>query len=376
MTLGQKFRSTDGRPSGFDYLRIFLALSVVCWHSVVITYGYQFQGEVWLDPKYRLAAAGILPAFFALSGFLVAGSLERSRTLASFLYLRIIRIFPALVVEIMLSALLLGPLMTKFSPAQYFHDPVFYHYFFNCIGDIHYKLPGLFLANPATGLVNGQLWTVPFELECYIFLAVLAVLGITRAPKFFLLVVAALILFGIFDYVRGQDRSAESLHGHQLILCFLIGVALYNFREFVPYSRGLALAAFAASMLAFWIPGGGLLAPLPVSYLTIFLGLTNPRKAALLETGDYSYGIFLYGFPIQQAVVATGLVPLNGWITLLVAVPFVAFVAFCSWHLCEKHVLKLKKYRSNIDRNMNFTAPGKVSDFALGAIKAVRRFAT
>ncbi len=369
MTIDEKYQTTHGRPTGFDYMRIVLALSVVCWHTIVVTYGVSFQTDVWRTPEYRLLIAGILPSFFALSGFLVAGSLERSKTIAGFLYLRVIRIFPALVVEIALSAILLGPLLTKLTLRQYFHDPVLFHYFLNCFGDIHYKLPGLFVRNPATGLVNGQLWTVPYELNCYIYLSGLAILGITKAPKMFVLIISGLIIYGIVDYLRGQDRTGESLHGNQLVLCFLIGVLVYKFRAVIPYDRRLAVFAIIVSLITFWIPGGGLLSPLPVTYATVFLGLTNPRKISLLETGDYSYGIFLYGFPIQQAVVATGLLPLNGWITLAVALPIVLVVAFCSWHLCEKHMLNLKGYRSVVDRVFKFTSPGA----ALLGFSKVRR---
>jgi peptidoglycan/LPS O-acetylase OafA/YrhL len=101
-------------------------------------------------------------------------------------------------------------------------------------------------------------------------------------------------------------------------------------------------------------------APLPVAYLTVFLGLTNPARIKLLDTGDYSYGIFLYGFPIEQSVVATGFFPRSGLVTLLVSVPIIVLFAAFSWHLCEKWMLKLRRYRSNIDVILGFTAPGAI----------------
>ena len=126
--LGMKtFADHMTRPtSGFNYLRIILALSIVAWHSRTVTLlpqGTLTQEEViaqvWAQLRAPLAL--VLPMFFALSGFLVAGSLNRTR-LDSFVALRIFRIVPALAVEVILSAIVLGPLFTTFSYNQYFSD--------------------------------------------------------------------------------------------------------------------------------------------------------------------------------------------------------------------------------------------------------------
>src|ERR1700730_11641565 len=114
LTLERRMQDCHYRPSGFDYMRVFLALGVIFSHSGLISYGLQHErsdglwGRILLDP----VAFVLVPLFFALSGFLVAGSLERSKTLISFFGLRILRIVPALSVEVFLSALFLGPLLT------------------------------------------------------------------------------------------------------------------------------------------------------------------------------------------------------------------------------------------------------------------------
>lgn len=169
-----------GPTSGFDYLRLILAIGVLAWHSYPLTQGDVAAGQFmsgWGGALVRL----ILPMFFALSGFLVAASLERN-TLGTFLAFRALRIAPALVVEITLSALILGPLLTTFSIGDYFGDPRLAKYFLNVVGYIHYQLPGLFAQNIYPNVVNGSLWTVPFELECYCALVVLALLRVMHRP--------------------------------------------------------------------------------------------------------------------------------------------------------------------------------------------------
>jgi peptidoglycan/LPS O-acetylase OafA/YrhL len=170
LSLKDRFIATNGHPSGFDYLRLWLAISVVAVHSPMTTNGDHHRP---LNAYVR----AVLPMFFALSGFLVAGSLERSKTLLTFLGLRVIRIYPALVVEVVLSAFLIGVFVTTYPLAGYFSDPLFFLYLRNALGDIHYFLPGVFANNPWPGVVNFQLWTVPFELLCYVLLTALVLLA-------------------------------------------------------------------------------------------------------------------------------------------------------------------------------------------------------
>jgi peptidoglycan/LPS O-acetylase OafA/YrhL len=102
-TIADRIAATGGRATGFDYMRIVLAVSIIAYHTIATCYGKAAEREI-TSGVFRAPIAMLLPMFFALSGFLVAGSLERSRTLVMFLGLRAVRIFPALAVEIALSA--------------------------------------------------------------------------------------------------------------------------------------------------------------------------------------------------------------------------------------------------------------------------------
>src|ERR1700744_2350383 len=151
ITVEQRLVEGQNRPSGFDYLRIVLAVGVVLAHSFLLPTGPAGENN-W----YFMFAPLIVPMFFALSGFLIAGSFERAKSLFVFFGLRVFRIAPALSVEVLISALILGPLLTDYSLRQYLAAPEFHAYFLNIVGEIHYVLPGVFLHNP-NNLVNGQL---------------------------------------------------------------------------------------------------------------------------------------------------------------------------------------------------------------------------
>jgi hypothetical protein len=108
-----------GPTRGFDYLRLFLALGVVAWHSIYVSGDTDAMHAV-LAGWIGVVKALLLPMFFSLSGFLVAGSMERTRTLEGFATLRVLRIAPALAVEVLLSAILLGATLTTLPLSDYF----------------------------------------------------------------------------------------------------------------------------------------------------------------------------------------------------------------------------------------------------------------
>ncbi len=345
VTLQARMALARAHPQGFDYLRLLLALAVVVWHTVATCYGPAVQDVAWSGWR-RPFIALILPMFFALSGFLVAGSLERCKTLAAFLALRVLRLVPALGVEVTLSALLIGPLFTTLALGDYFADPATHAYFLNIIGDIHYELPGVFPANPIPYVLNAQLWTVPYELECYIALALLSVVGLHRHRRAFTAVFAALQVAAFLLALRHLSFTAHvqgPASGRTLVLCFLAGVTLYLNRRHVAHSHGLAALSLVATLGLLAVPTGEVFIALPAAYLTVYLGVLDPSRPAFMRSGDYSYGLFLYGFPIQQAVAATGPWGRDPLISIGVCVPLAALFAAASWHGVEKHALKLRR---------------------------------
>ena len=342
-TLGIQFAGTGGRPAGFDYMRLGLALAIVLFHSCTVCYGPDAERALWQSPAGQLCFM-IVPAFFALSGFLVAGSLQRN-DLPAFLTLRALRIFPALVVEVTLSAVILGSVLTTLPLSEYFSSPMLYSYFLNIAGDIHYHLPGVFGNLPTATWVNLQLWTIPFELRCYIGLSLLALLRLHKRPVLFLaLVTTASVGICAHGLITHHVYPGYGVpHGPYLILSFLFGVGLYSLRERIPFSWAGSLIAFVIAYLLL-SHGQTIYLAIPfISYVTIFLGLCNPPRTSIILGADYSYGIYLYGFPIQQTVAellpGTRIWFVNFLLSVIVTACFAAF----SWHMIENPVLARKK---------------------------------
>jgi peptidoglycan/LPS O-acetylase OafA/YrhL len=367
MNLAERLKATNNRPSGFDYLRIALAVAVAIVHFRYTTYGFGpigINGNALIDgnaltaPPVRALTAPILPMFFALSGFLVAGSLERSKTMLTFLGLRVIRIYPALAVEIVLSAFLIGPFVTSLPLASYFRDSLFWTYLLNVIGDVHFALPGVFENNPDSNRVNAQLWTVPYELLCYVTLAGLVLCGAVKRK--ILIPVAAVglalahLALSSHEYdlqlpiignikLQAPQGPLGMFDGPLLIVCFLAGVSLYLFKDTISWSYPMFFSALMGSIALLWfVPSGKYPAILTITYMTVYLGLTNIKSLFLMKGADYSYGVYIYHYVIAQLFVYLA-APRSGWITLLTCIPLTTLVAAFSWHLIEKPAQQLRK---------------------------------
>jgi peptidoglycan/LPS O-acetylase OafA/YrhL len=314
-----------GRRHGFDWMRLGLAIAIMGFHAFPIC-----QGDLRAMPGWaQSGAALILPMFFALSGFLVSASLARAPTLPHFLLLRALRLGPGLALAVLAAAFVLGPLLTE-TPAHYFGDPQFFAYLRNLAGETRYQLPGLFLHNPRGGVVNGTLWTIPQEILCYVLLGFTALLGVMRARATLALIVATAALA-----VLCFNCASPQIPAPGLLLAFFSGALLFRYAALVPLHGGAALAGLVLA-LALLRPGhDNAIAMLPLAYATVWLGL---RDAPRLP-GDYSYGLYLSGYPLQQVYSQLFAGTRVWWADLAFALPLALLFAALSWHLVEGPVL-------------------------------------
>ncbi len=345
-SVGQVMRANGGAGPGFDALRLILALSIFCSHSYFTSQGD--DGSLWETPLRPLLMT-MVPMFFGLSGFLVTGSALRTQSLRVFMTFRVLRILPALVAEVTLSALILGPLLTAVSWHDYFSSRQFYEYFGNIIGRIRYVLPGMFLDNPMAGFVNINLWTLKPEFFCYVLMAAMIVTRVINRRKLVILVVAILLavslVTNVFHNISEDNFGHNPYMPYVIVLYFMLGVVAFHWRDFIPVdSRLFAVAAIAAYALMRH-PGYAFVATIPTMYCMLYLSMLKFPRLRLVESGDYSYGVYLYGFPIQQTLVHLFPIFREWWpLLFVIAAPTTLSFAAFSWHFIEKPTLGLKRF--------------------------------
>jgi peptidoglycan/LPS O-acetylase OafA/YrhL len=331
-----------GLGPGFDFMRLFLATSVLLWHSFEFAEGPEAQRS-FLEGRFGPLVLTIVPAFFALSGFLVTGSLLRLKSTKNFIVFRALRIVPALLTEVFLSAMILGPIVTELPIAAYFKEKSVWTYFTNVVGRVKYFLPGVFQHQNITK-VNGALWTVPGEMLCYVTLLGLMLIGLAdRRFTMACLFVAASVLAACSVTFSNASEASQSLTA--LILCFYAGATLFHYRHRVPISGSLVATASIGIYLAATAaqPVYLLLAPICVAYVICYLGMTRMPHIPVLMDGDHSYGIYLYHCPILQTWIWASNNSI-AWPSLFaIGYPTAVVFSIFSWRFIEKPSLALRK---------------------------------
>jgi peptidoglycan/LPS O-acetylase OafA/YrhL len=342
-------RFDPSRPNNFDLLRFVAATLVLVDHSDVLTGRPGHPGPFGYETLGGFAVA----VFFIISGFLVAASWQRAPRLGPFALKRALRIVPAYAVVIALAALALGPLATELPLGSYFRHPLTWAYFRNLsFVELHYSLPGVFAHTPYPNAVNGSIWTLPIEVSMYAALAVLGFVGLMSRAAVSVLV--ALLAVGWFGW--GAEATAApplyfaalptgyTLH---LALWFFSGSALWLWRGHVDYRADVAVALL---VLLWWTEGtgaGALVAHGAFPYLVIWTAqLPFGWMNRFGRRGDFSYGMYLYAFPVQQALASVGGA---GWphaLYLTACFLLCLSCAVASWHGIERPALRLKPRRT------------------------------
>jgi peptidoglycan/LPS O-acetylase OafA/YrhL len=361
----------SGQSNAFGTLRLTLSLWVLISHAWPLGYALQGFGPTFTRGQADLGTLALY-GFFVLSGFLVAASGLRS-TWSRFVWYRAMRIFPGLWVCLLVTVFLFAPLAAYIENgglAGFWDHPQgpFEFLRVNWFGSMEqYPISGLLADTPfghvmgGPSAFTGSMWTLHYEYACYAGIAVLAATSLLRrAPRVILLLAGCgfgLILFDLVTSdtwaIRPPARGAIGpfpLIGSYawnwtlyLGFLFLLGAAARLYMHRLPMHGALALVAVGVMVVSMAL-GGWVAFGLPAwGYVLLYLAVALPKR--LQGTGrvvDYSYGVYIYAFPIQQMFALVGL-------TKYGLVPYIALTIACtlplamlSWHFVERPALRLK----------------------------------
>jgi len=201
---------------------------------------------------------------------------------------------------------------------------------------LKYELPGVFENTPHYG-VDGSLWTLYYEVFCYISLSLVGFSGLL-VPRIFTLVITAYLV--VYTYLRIHLGASASMGGYtELTLPFSLGVAIYIYRNRIILNITVQILLFAGVVVLHKSSIYRESIVFTIVYGTFFIGFSCSRLTLLYNNlGDYSYGMYIFAFPVQQAL-ATSLPGITPWQMIAIAWPATLVLAVLSWHLVENPIL-------------------------------------
>lgn len=325
--------------NNFDFIRLFAAFMVL--------YSHQFTLSGLTEPtplpgiSYGTLALFI---FFSISGYLTSQSWENDPNFMRFIARRILRIWPGLAASCLFIALLAGPYLSTNTPEDYFSSTELYNYFSILRMKLSDRLPGVFINNPFPHAINGSLWSIPLEIKWYLILSLLGVTGILKRPPLLFLTIFFYIIYLIFIYKINNKWHDSGHYIHEFGLFFCYGIFLQKTKSKWQSHRKIIYATISIAFIILNI--------INQSYLSILTCipplaiLTGSASTKLLnrtgEFGDFSFGVYIYAFPIQQGIIwsTANRLPFYYALTLSCIITFI--FAILSWRHIEKPSLRLK----------------------------------
>jgi peptidoglycan/LPS O-acetylase OafA/YrhL len=337
------------QANNFDLLRILFAWFVIVSHSYVL------NGDGATDPLFVATNSTFLfsfigvKGFFIISGYLIFKSMMVSTSIFEYLVKRVLRIFPALAV-VLLITLATVYFIYPSNLAPFFSNKEVYAYF---LGNLilfkpHFFIQGIFSGLPSTA-INGSLWTIEYEFFFYLFILLFFfVRSHKRVLKIALTVVVVMFLMVRLMFYNWTVQTHFFIPLEPLFdlgIYFLMGSLLSCFDfETINYKHAIAVVLLLALIAAIYFGVGHTVVYVTLPFLVIYLGKQTSKVATFVHAsiGDPSYGIYLYAFPLQQFIIY--------WfrpstLLLFIASTIGAFIfGYLSWILIEKKALALKQY--------------------------------
>jgi peptidoglycan/LPS O-acetylase OafA/YrhL len=332
--------------NNLDFLRLLFAVAVIYSHSYPLVTGRVDDEPLWLLSHHRTTLGGLAVAFFfVVSGFLITGSYLASRSLGGYFAKRSLRIFPAYFIAAFIS-IAVAPLVATAINHRYLADLAIKALVMDPLQSRH-----IFLSNPFPASLNGALWTIKYEIGCYLLLALAGQMGLLRRPPAMLGLFVAVSVLSLISRSSSHATHMYFLVGQlsswlRFFREFLIGVNFYLWRERVVVNFWYAALAADAIVLSIYLRPlelGVIVMEVAAAYIIFALAFAKWLPAHRFgRFGDFSYGTYLYGWLVQQLLVwyaGPRLTPL--WL-FAAAVPISVGLAFGSWHLVEHPALRLK----------------------------------
>ncbi|CAN5212023.1 acyltransferase [soil metagenome] len=351
-----------GHRNSLGLIRLVLASLVIFDHAFPL--GGYGADPFWTLTKGQASLGSIaVLGFFIISGYLIAKS-AMSADWLQFLWRRFLRIFPAYWVVLLFTALIVAPIIWTIGG-----NALSAYFTFAPTGPVAYFVKNFTLQIGTYGIYdllatttpygrevqasvfNGSLWTLAYEWQCYIMIGLLALAGVLAKARFVVPLLTAFV--GAVEVMSFIDWDATSRFVPaladpellQLTFAFLVGSSIAVYSNEIIFDNRLGIFAGVLALLSLRFGAFSIVGVAAASYFVFYLAARLPRRVQWIGgKSDYSYGVYIYGFLVQQVLAYFGVHNLGYVPFVLIALVLSLGFAWLSWHLVEKRAMALKNW--------------------------------
>jgi len=333
------------RTNNLDFLRLLFSSLVILHHSFPLTYHPEILSSI---TNHQVDFGDLsVNIFFIISGYLIINSLLYSKTPTSYLWKRGLRLFPGLFFMLLFSLIIIAIL---YEGENILNEKSFFTYLpYNMsLYKVQYFVDGVFENNIYPKAINGSLWTLSYEFTMYIFILSLYPFRKDRLLLTLILAYSFIIAFFAANFKPELLNSKissillSSNHLYSLAAFFISGslLAMFNLNKFNKPIINVAL--FVLLLTSLFLNTYELLSYLLLPPLVLFIGLSYSKVLAYIPSkiGDISYGVYIYGFLVQQTLMH--FYNFNPYILAILSLGITYIISYASWHLIEKRFLEYK----------------------------------
>jgi len=336
--------SSTRQANHFNLIRLILAILVLVTHAPELIDGNRSREP--LTRLFHTLSFGDLAVngFFLLSGYLIVQSWTLDPSAFDFLKKRILRIVPAFFIATLICAFFIAPFVAS---DTYFSDFNFGKFFLGMFTLRNPQIPPVF-AGTYIPEINKSMWTIFFEFSCYLMVLAFGLLRIVKRPKIWIGITVTftfLLLMQKLGYIAFPNIGGVSAVP-RLFTCYLVGGALYLFKDYIHYTKlNACIAAFILFVAMFSIHWAEIATAYLGGFLLIYLAYAkNDLIAQFNKFPDVSYGTYLYGWPTQKLLIWY-FPAIEAWAVCILSIFIAVSAGAASWYLIEKPFMKLKSVK-------------------------------
>ncbi len=351
----------NNRDNNFNLIRFIAASAVLFSHSYPLSGNHHEPLGSIIRMSFGIVAVDV---FFLTSGLLITKSLFDRKDIVFFIWSRILRIYPALIIAVLFCVFVVGAYFTTLPLDEYYNHPDTFKFIrrnSTLYNGVYVKLPGVFSNIPWKHTVNGSLWTLPAEIKMYFIVSIAgfllyikpSILSEKKAKIAFAMIFTGSLAWLYYHFAPNFPKVSHEHQISRFLTMFFAGSIFYILADKIILSFRIFLIAscflvyFAGNHTPFFC-----LYFILVCYITIYIAyVPGGILRKYNKFGDYSYGMYIYAFPVQQSLAASNN---NISVTKMVILSFIftLTLAILSWHFIEKPMLAKKHVLPNLLKNL------------------------